>query len=114
MSRNTETGAVKYRCQCGTEVPGQPIDARIGGEVYGASETAQLYDRLIRSAPFDRANTVVKQDCPSCGLDYMYQIRVGDAEVIIIRCKCGYETGVGSADEGAAGAAPPPAAPPRG
>ncbi len=95
MARHTETGTVKYRCVCGTEVPGQPVDARISGSVFGASETAQRYDRLIRSAPFDRTNKVVKQDCPNCGLDYMFQIRVGDAEVIVTRCKCGHETSGG-------------------
>lgn len=95
MARHTETGAVKYRCACGTEVPGQPTDARIGGTVFGAGETAQRYDRLIRSAPYDRTNEVVRRDCPRCGLDYMYQVRVGEAEVIVTLCKCGYQTGRG-------------------
>lgn len=106
MARHTATGAVKYRCVCGEEVPGRPIDARVSGTVFGASETAQMYDRLIRSAPFDRTNTVVSQNCPNCGLDYMFQIRVGEAEVIIVRCKCGYSA-EGDAAAAAAAAAPP-------
>lgn len=91
MARHTATGSVKYRCACGVEVPGLAIDARVRGAVLGTSETSLMYARLIGIAPYDRTTQVVARDCPKCGLDYMCQIRVGDAEVIITKCKCGYE-----------------------
>lgn len=80
-----------FRCGCGHEEAGAPEDARVFGEILGASETVELYRRLIQTAPADRTNQLVKRECPECGLDYMTQVRVGAAEIIIFRCKCGYQ-----------------------
>lgn len=90
MTRSTATGGVVFQCPCGVSEPGKPTDARIGGAVLGAGETTEMYRRLIQTAPFDRTNQLVKRQC-SCGLDYMTQIRVGEAEVIVYKCKCGAE-----------------------
>lgn len=90
MVRDFSTGAVVFRCACGEEKKGAPEDARTAGAVLGASETAAMYGQLIRTAAGDRTNQLVLRDCPECGLDYMFQIRVGDAEVIVYKCKCGY------------------------
>jgi DNA-directed RNA polymerase subunit M/transcription elongation factor TFIIS len=91
MVRDPSSGAVIFRCHCGVEEPGNPEDARIGGAVLGAGETTEMYRLLIKTAPFDRTDQLVKRLCPDCGLDYMTQIRVGDAEVIVYKCKCGHE-----------------------
>lgn len=91
MIRDPSSGSVVFRCPCGTEVKGAPEDVRIGGAVLSAKETTEMYRRLIQTAPFDRTNQLVQRSCPNCGLDYMVQIRVGVAEVIIYKCKCGYE-----------------------
>jgi hypothetical protein len=72
-------------------VQGSAADARISGEVLGAGETTTMYRGLIRTAAFDRTNQQVMRACVSCGLDYMTQIRVGDAEAIVYKCKCGRE-----------------------
>ena len=91
MVRDPSSGTVVFRCPCGVEEEGDPIDARVGGAVLGAGETTEMYRLLIHKAPYDRTNQLVRRSCPDCGRDYMVQIRVGDAEVIIHRCKCGYE-----------------------
>jgi len=101
MARDHSTGAVVFKCACGTEEKGDPTDARISGAVSGSVEQAEMYRRNIQSAAHDRVNQVVRRQCTACGLDYAVQIRVGKDEVIIYRCKCGREE-VG----GAAGAAP--------
>ncbi len=109
MIRDPSSGAVVFRCPCGIEEPGRPEDARIGGAVLGAGETTEMYRRLIQTAPFDRTNQLVRRSCPDCGRDYMTQIRVGDAEVIIYKCKCGHEEVGGdqaSQTTGGRGAAP--------
>jgi DNA-directed RNA polymerase subunit M/transcription elongation factor TFIIS len=91
MVRETETGTVRFRCACGAIQEGSADDARIGGAVLGAAETIERYRRLIQSAAFDRTNQQIRRNCVKCGLDYMTQIRVGVAEIVIYRCKCGHE-----------------------
>lgn len=90
MKRDASTGVVVFKCHCGYEEKGDPADARIKGEFFGTGEITEMYTQLIRSAAFDRTNQLVKKDCPDCGLDYMTQVRVGEAEIIIYTCKCGY------------------------
>ena len=104
MVRDPSTGVVVFRCPCGTAEQGTPEDARVGGSVLGAGETTEMYRRLIQTAPFDRTNQLISRTCRNCGLDYMTQIRVGDAEVIIYKCKCGHEE-VGGETQAAAATA---------
>jgi DNA-directed RNA polymerase subunit M/transcription elongation factor TFIIS len=105
MRRDPSSGSVVFRCHCGEEIEGGAGDARVGGAVLGSAETLDMYRLLIRGAPFDRTNQLVRRSCPDCGLDYMVQIRVGDAEVIVYKCKCGYEAGGGAVAGKAAGEA---------
>lgn len=91
MSRDPSSGSVVFRCVCGAEEPGAPEDARVLGAVLGDGETTEMYRLLIQSAPHDRTNQLVHKACRECGLDYMTQIRVGTAEVIVYKCKCGHE-----------------------
>ncbi len=93
MNRNPSLGFVVFKCHCGVEKKGTPDDARISGSVLGASETTEMYDGLIRNAPYDRTNQLVWRDCDQCGLNYQVQVRVGIAEVIIYKCKCGKKSG---------------------
>jgi DNA-directed RNA polymerase subunit M/transcription elongation factor TFIIS len=95
MKAHTDTGVVVFRCSCGAERAGEPEDARIAGELLTAGEVTEMYGPLIRNAPFDRTNQLVKRDCPECGRDYMSQIRVGEAEVIVYKCKCGATAQIG-------------------
>jgi DNA-directed RNA polymerase subunit M/transcription elongation factor TFIIS len=96
MARDASSGSVVFRCECGQEAQGGPHDARVAGSILGTSEVAGMYDRLIRTAPKDRTNQLVQHPCPDCGLDYRTLVRVGSAEVVIFRCKCG-RTEVGGA-----------------
>ena len=96
MIRNTSTGKVVFQCPCGVAEPGRAEDARIAGAVLGAGETTEMYRKLIRTAPFDRTNQKVMRTCPKCGLDYMTQLRIGEAEVIAYGCKCESERSPGS------------------
>ena len=97
MARDSLTGSVVYKCPCGVEEAGGAADARVGGASLGAGETTEMYRRLIQTAPFDRTNQLVRRLCPECGLDYQVQVRVGIAEVIIYKCKCGRESSGGAA-----------------
>ena len=111
MLRVPQAGAIAYKCSCGTKIAGTPADARVFGATLSASKTTEMYQLLIRNAPFDRTNQLVAKDCPNCGLDYMVQIRVGDTEAVIYKCKCNYETNAaGVAATHAPGAAAGPAA----
>lgn len=92
MARDASTGELVFRCLCGAEEPGEPADRRVAGGVLSASETTELYVNLIRDAAHDRVNAQVRRDCPDCGLDYATLIRLGEAEVIIYKCKCGRES----------------------
>ena len=105
MVRSMATGAVTFKCtSCLREEKGAPADARVSGAVHGASEATEMYRRLIETACYDRTNQLVLRDpCPDCGLDYAVQLRIGAAEVVIYKCKCGRET---SGAEAAAAPAP--------
>lgn len=89
MVRDTSSGSVVFRCRCGAEDPGAPEDARIVGADLGAAKTAESHRNLIHLAPLDRVCAQVRRDCPDCGRDYMTLVRVGEAEVVIFRCRCG-------------------------
>jgi len=96
MVRDPSSGVVVFRCPCGVEETGAPEDARVGGAVLGAGETTEMYRLLIRTAPFDKTDKMVLRDCEDCGRDYQVQIRVGESETIIYKCKCGHEDAGGS------------------
>ncbi len=90
--RETETGKVVFICNCGETKEGTPEDARIMGGVFSEGETAEMYQTVIDGAANDRVNQMVRKDCPKCRRDYMCQIRVGSAEIVVYACKCGYTT----------------------
>lgn len=91
MVRNTLSGFVVFSCPCGVEEKGTAADACVIKVSLDVQETTDMYHNLILRAPFDRTNQLVERICPKCGLNYMVQIRVGDAEVIIYKCKCGFK-----------------------
>jgi|FLOH01.1.fsa_nt_gi DNA-directed RNA polymerase subunit M/transcription elongation factor TFIIS len=96
LQRSTQIGSIVFHCNvCFTEEPGDEWDSliMIGGpedDVQSGAEEKK-YEKLIATAAFDQVNEKIKKECPKCGLDYMTQIRVGDQERIIYKCKCGYE-----------------------
>lgn len=92
MKRDTSSDVVSFKCYCGFVAPGLPEDAQIANNVLNAEGTEEMYKRLIRNAASDPVNQIVKKDCPSCGLDYMTQLRVGENEIVIWVCKCGYNS----------------------
>jgi ribosomal protein L37AE/L43A len=92
MRRDTSKGHVNFICHCGFQEVGTPEDARIGGDVLNAGETEEMFLRVIRNAAHDRVNMKVLRGCPECGLDYTTQIRVGEREVVIWVCSCGYDS----------------------
>lgn len=92
MARDTSTGSVLFRCFCGIQEEGGPDDSLISSDILHAGETAEMYRRLIWNAANDRVNQQVRRDCPKCGRDYMTQIRVGQREVVVWKCRCGFES----------------------
>jgi DNA-directed RNA polymerase subunit M/transcription elongation factor TFIIS len=108
MARDTSSGKVVFVCACGAELPGAPEDACISTVAQGAEQTTALYESLIRNASKDRTNQLVARDCPQCGLDYMTQVRVGEQEIIVYTCKCGYRASNGAGSDASADAAAAP------
>jgi DNA-directed RNA polymerase subunit M/transcription elongation factor TFIIS len=96
IKKNISMGNVIFKCVCGNIEKTLPEDSLISDPTISENETMGMYDNLIEFAPFDRTNQLIKMDCPTCGLDYLTQIRVGTSEVIIYRCKCGYKKIVNS------------------
>lgn len=84
-------GSVLFKCECGNAEETNPEDVLISNITTNTTETTEMYNNLIDLAPFDRTNQLIKEICPTCGLDYLTQIRVGTSEIIVYRCKCGYK-----------------------
>lgn len=90
MVIDTASGSVVFVCnRCGRQEAGNADDAQIASGVFSSSEQTTMYQTLIETASLDRTNLVVAKKCDKCGLDYMTQIRVGESEVVIYKCKCG-------------------------
>lgn len=91
IKKRISMGNVVFRCICGNSEETKKEDVLISNITLNSTETTEMYNNLIDLAPFDRTTQLIKLDCPSCGLDYMSQIRVGTSEIIVYRCKCGYK-----------------------
>lgn len=92
MLRDTSSDRIEFYCTtCGERIQGTNEDALISSGVLHAGEMAEKYQSVIRHAPEDRVNQLVRRDCPECGLNYMTQLRLGDREAPILKCKCGYQ-----------------------
>lgn len=88
MTRSTING-VEYICTCGTVVQGSPYDVRIKTFNTNTGQmAAEINQQLIKNAPFDRTNNLIKEDCTVCGRDYKTQVRISESETIIKLCKC--------------------------
>jgi len=83
-------GSVIFKCFCGHIEESNPEDVLISNITITNTETPEMYDNLIRLAPFDRTNQLVEKNCPNCGRNYMTQIRIGSVEIIVYSCRCGY------------------------
>jgi DNA-directed RNA polymerase subunit M/transcription elongation factor TFIIS len=90
IKKTIKNGSVSFVCVCGNIEKETPEDTLISSTAIGSIEIASMYESLIESAPFDNTNQLVSKDCPNCGRDYLTQIRISSAEIIIYRCKCGY------------------------
>jgi hypothetical protein len=91
LARVIGDGKIVYVCSiCGETVNGDPRDVHVmGASMHAGENIMEKYGRLLDNAAFDRVNLQVPRTCVKCGLDYMTQVRVGDAEHIIWVCKCG-------------------------
>jgi ribosomal protein L37AE/L43A len=111
MARDTLSGAVVFKCYCGIQVDGGPEDALIAGDILRSGGTSDMYQRLIRNAPYDRVNQQVAQaDCPDCGRDYCTQVILPPNEIVVWVCRCGRSWGNGG---GRANSTSPESAGPR-
>lgn len=88
MTRSTING-VEFICTCGTIIQGSPYDVKIKSFNLNTSQmAAEINQQLIRNAPFDRTNVLIKELCQLCGRVYKSQVRISESETIIKRCKC--------------------------
>lgn len=90
MVREVADSEVYFRCPCGFQQKGKPMDRLLntgGNTSIGSSEK---YNTLIATAAHSQAVLKVNKECPTCGLPYLTLVRVGDEETIIFTCKnCG-------------------------
>ncbi len=92
MIRDLSGEKVEFICTiCGDKEFGDEWDSRIFGEVFHEGETLEKYEVFISNAANDRVNQLVEKRCVQCGLDYMTQIRLGNKEMVIWKCKCGHQ-----------------------
>ena len=99
MTLDTSTGEPRFNCACGRRFPDpergekpDPNDARIASGALREDETLEKFTRTIRDAPFDPANQKVAADCPDCGRDYLTQVILGPSQIVIRRCRCGWQS----------------------
>lgn len=85
-----QTGLIVYKCVCLYEEPGVPEDTLMDEEIFLESGSLAIHQDLITNAPFDPAAFHVPKKCPSCGLDYLTLVRIGEQEVVMYTCDCGY------------------------
>lgn len=69
---------VVYKCHCGNIEKTLSEDVLISNITLNMQETTDLYDNLIKLAPFDRTNQLVKND--------MYQMWIELYDPTEIRC----------------------------
>jgi len=90
MTRSTTNG-IEYMCTCGAIIPGSPYDVRIKTFNTNTGQmAAEINQQLIKNAPFDRTNNLIKEHCNKCGRVYKTQVRISESETIIKLCKCEY------------------------
>jgi DNA-directed RNA polymerase subunit M/transcription elongation factor TFIIS len=91
IKKRIVSNSVVFKCECGHVEATNPEDVLISSETLSSTDTTEWYNNLIHNAPHDKTCQLVKQDCPDCGLDYLTQLRLGNSEIVVHRCKCGYK-----------------------
>lgn len=88
MKRSFAGAEVRYVCpRCHGSEPALPSELNLMSFSH-ANAGAALSTNVIATAAFDRTCLQVRRSC-KCGRDYMSQIRLGDTETVIYRCRCG-------------------------
>lgn len=91
IKKRIDNDRILFECICGNIEETTEEDVLISSGITKELPSIEKYEKLIYFAPFDRTNQLVYKDCPKCGLDYLTQLRIGENEIIIYRCKCGYK-----------------------
>lgn len=90
---STATGELIFKCPiCQTQVKASDYDVMMSSNYSAVEETVDLWDNIIRNAPFDRVSEKVAKTCKKCNRDYMTRLRLGKSEIIVYSCKCGYNS----------------------
>ncbi len=87
LPKDYTSGIVKFICECGNKIEGSAEDAKILSKTLMNGKVV-MYDKLIKSAPFDKTTTRVAQPCSNCGREYMTSIFIGSDMQHILSCKC--------------------------
>lgn len=91
MGMVSDAGKIQFKCLlCNNIIDGDPSDARVSGATNESDATADLNSVFIQNAALDPVNQKVDTSCPNCGIAYLTQIRVGQSEIVIHVCECGY------------------------
>lgn len=90
MTKSTATGAIVFQCRCQLQLPGAPEDTLMAEGYLETTESNLKHEVFIDNAPFDQAAYKVHKTCPSCGLDFLVQIRIGSQASILYSCSCGW------------------------
>lgn len=86
LTTETNTGYVVKVCpRCKKQYDGSDDDSLIESNFDPASDID--ISMVLALAPFDRANKIVKMNCPGCDLKYMIQVVIDYS--FYLSCACG-------------------------
>lgn len=90
MQQITTNNKLEFECKrCHEIVEGDDSDVWIDGESYDQQETEGMYDRLSKNAVHDRTGyNIITKPCPTCNVNIMKLIRVGEDQNIKIMHLC--------------------------
>lgn len=73
---------------CGRQIPASDDDIKIKSRQYTSENIVSIFKNPIKYATDDPTNKQVLQEC-ECGMSYATFLRLGSAEKVILKCKCG-------------------------
>ncbi len=90
MEKLTTPTGIVFKCICTNQIDGGGDDSLMDEEHYEIAESTLKHEVFIENSPHDPAGNTVLKDCPRCPMNYMTLIIIGEAQVVLYTCICGY------------------------
>lgn len=92
MIKQTYNNAITFQCICQLVVQGEPDDTLMAEGYIEINKDNLRHDVLIDNAPFDLAGNIVMKDCPQCKLNFLTMVIIGESQITIYKCSCGFQS----------------------